>query len=424
LVKKKTEKPKREVTKRQLARWQKQKRRQRFVFSAGVLIIVAIVSIILTGWYFTQYRPQHKTVIMVNDTSFDLNYYTKTLKCHSQGQPTDMLYVLADEVVWRIEQNEMVRQAAGKMGISVSNDELDAELERLDSPLAEDCKHLIRAEMLMAKLWDGYFEHEVPLFAEQGHVLAMFLETSSQAQEIRDRLEAGEDFAELAGEFSLDDFSQAEKGDFGWRPKDILAELADSPVPGDYAFNADAGVLSGPLHDETKFKNVGYWLIRVLERKEESDEAHIQAMLLGSREQAEEMVARMVAGEDFATLAKEFSLHYQAEENEGDLGWLAPEVISPTFDRFAFDPEIELETMSEPIRDEDRPTRGGYWLVKVLDKDANRKIEDEDRTRLKNKAGDEWVGALFDDPDNIVESYLDDEQKLEAVMKVLREREQ
>jgi len=80
--------------------------------------------------------------------------------------------------------------------------------------------------------------------------------------------------------------------------------------------------------------------------------------------------------------------------------------------------------MSEPIRDEDRPTRGGYWLVKVLDKDANRKIEDEDRTRLKNKAGDEWVGALFDDPDNIVESYLDDEQKLEAVMKVLREREQ
>ncbi len=67
--------------------------------------------------------------------------------------------------------------------------------------------------------------------------------------------------------------------------------------------------------------------------------------------------------------------------------------------------------LSEPIRDEEIPTRGGYWLVKILDKDDNREIEENDREMLKAEALSNWVLALWDDPENEVISYLDDETK-------------
>lgn len=64
--KKKEEKP-REYTRRQLSHFQKQKRRQRITFIAGVSIIVVILAIVLVGWYMADYHPLHRTVIRVGD---------------------------------------------------------------------------------------------------------------------------------------------------------------------------------------------------------------------------------------------------------------------------------------------------------------------------------------------------------------------
>ncbi|GAG44219.1 unnamed protein product, partial [marine sediment metagenome] len=219
-----------------------------------------------------------------------------------------------------------------------------------DPPLSKDYRDMVRAEMLISKLRDEYFEQKVPLFAEQRHIMAMFLESKSQATEIRARLESGESFTELAGEFSLDGFSKDEKGDLGWRPKEVLTLLLDSSIPEEYAFGYEAGGLSQPIYDEAKAKGVGYWLITVLERKEEAEEAHVQAILLGSEEEAQDIRARLEAGEDFAALAKELSRHEPSKEIGGDMGWLTRGTMSSAFDEFAFNSELEM--LSEPIRDE------------------------------------------------------------------------
>ena len=58
--KKKAEKPQREMTKRQLAQWQREKRRQRIIFGAGIFIIAAIILMVLVGWYASEYRPLHQ----------------------------------------------------------------------------------------------------------------------------------------------------------------------------------------------------------------------------------------------------------------------------------------------------------------------------------------------------------------------------
>jgi parvulin-like peptidyl-prolyl isomerase len=185
----------------------------------------------------------------------------------------------------------------------------------------------------------------------------------------------------------------------------------------EYAFSSEVAVLSQPLYDEDKTKNVGYWIIEVLDRKRDPDEAEVQVILLGSEQQAQTVRTRLEAGEDFATLAQELSQHDESRENGGNMSWIPPNIMGSTIDEFVFNTELEL---SQPLRDQDVWTRGGYWLVEVIDIDDNREIEDEDRDLLKAKAFNEWVLALWDNPENeIDDSYLDAERKEWAIGKAL-----
>ena len=77
--KKKVEKPK-EYTRRQLSHFQQQKRRQRIIFISGISIIVAIILIILVGWFLGEYRPMHQTVVKINDAEFNVAYYIDLFK--------------------------------------------------------------------------------------------------------------------------------------------------------------------------------------------------------------------------------------------------------------------------------------------------------------------------------------------------------
>lgn len=417
LAKKKVEKPRREVTKRQLSQWQQQKKRQRIILGVGSFIVATVLGIVGVGWYVNQYQPLHQTVIRVNDTEFDMNYYIKMLKYYGQGQSVQYVYGLADEIVRDIEQNELIRQGALELDIMVTNSEVDDELNKRDPPLSKDYRDLVRTGLLLTKLRDEYFDQQMPLSAEQRHIMAMFLESESQAAEVRARLENGNSFAELAGELSLDYLSKTNQGDLGWHPKSILSILLGTSISEEYAFSSELGVLSQPIYDEAKIKSLGYWLIEVLETKEESGEAHVQAILLGSEQEAQSVKARLEADEDFATLAEELSQLDYSKENGGDLGWLTPDIASPAFDEFAFDPEVELETLSQPVRDEAVITKSGYWLLKVLDKEDDRQISADDRDLLKREASTEWVASLWDDPENEIESYLDDEKTTWAIMK-------
>jgi len=418
LAKKKAEKPKRELTKRQLSRWQQQKKRQRIILGSGILIIVAVLGIVGSGvynqWYIPDYKPLRETVIEVNDAKFNMDYYIKMLRIYSGGASAQQMYNMADEVTKLIEQGELVRQEAMKLGISVSDNEVNKELKSYNPPLSKDYRDVVRTRMLVSMLNDEYFDQpqRVPMFAEQRHIMAMFLESGSQANEVRAKLEAGEDFAELAGAFSLDAICKEKKGDLGWRPEGVLPLLLETNMVDEYAFNCEAGVLSQPIYDETKTKAVGYWLIKVLERDEAAVGAYVKVMLLGSEQEASEVRARLEAGEDFATLAKELSQHDASKEKGGDFT-VSQDMMSSAFNEFAF--KSELNVLSQPIRDDMVSTKGGYWLVKVAEVDNNRQVEKESRDLLKADALNKWVEALFDDPENKVKSYIDDAKKQWAI---------
>jgi len=401
------------VTKRQLSQWQRDKKRQRLTFIIGSSIIAAALIIVGVGWYVGQYRPSHQTAIRVNDTEFNMGYYVEMLKVQSLGQPDSYLPYIADDVIRSIEQNELIRQGASKLGISATDDEVKEALKSYDLPDKDVQRDLVESKLLIDKLRDEHFDQQVPVSADQSYVMAMLLESESQANEARARLENGDNFTELAGELSLDYLTETNQGDFGWHPKDLLSDYFGTYIA-DYAFNSEAGVLSQPIYDEDVVKGIGYWLIKVLDRDEE--EANVQAILLSSEEEALEAKSQMEAGKDFAALAKDASQVYGVEVDESGLGTIAAGMMSSAFDEFVFNPEVKLDTLSEPIRDEEVATQGGYWLINVIDKEEDRPIDDNAREYLIAEAFDEWISSLWDDPENDVDhSYLDDEKKAWAI---------
>ena len=97
---------------------------------------------------------------------------------------------------------------------------------------------------------------------------------------------------------------------------------------------------------------------------------------------------------------------------------MEPDMLTAAVDEFIFDPEVDAGTLSEPIFDDMVVTGGGYWLVTVSEIEANRETSEGHRNFLRSKISDEWVISLRDDPGNEVESYLDDEQRQWAILRV------
>ena len=277
----------------------------------------------------------------------------------------------------------------------------------------------MRHDLLVQRLLDEHFEQQIPESSEQRHIMAMFLESESQAVSTRASLAEGEDFATLASELSLEKLSPEGEGDFDWHPVGILSERFGLSVVEDYAFSVEAGTLSQPLYDEERVKEGGYWLAEVLEKDEDASGElfHVQVILLGSEEDAQEIRARLEEGEDFATLAEEYSQHEASREDGGDLDWLGPDDIEPVLEDFILNSEVG--TLSEPVRDDTAATTGGYWLVKVVAEEESRQISDDDREFLKAEVLDDWINSLWDDPNNKFESYLSSAQKAWALEKAL-----
>lgn len=378
---------------------ERESRRQRFVLIAGTIVIVSVVTLVGTGYYFTQYQPMHQLAFKVNDKEFDMGYYVSAHKFYGTGQ----------DVIELVEQNELIRQAAEKLGISVSDEEAKAEVEKRQIPTSSVNITFIKAELLINKLLDEYFDEQTPNSTVQRETQAIFLESEKQATEIKDRLAAGEEFGKLAAQYSLDKTTRDASGYLDWHPKGSFAVMLNTAVLDDYIFGAEIGVLSDLVADPTKSKTIGYWIAKCAGQQD--DQVHIMALLATDEETAKKAYARLEAGEDFATVAIEVSQMPGAKDNGGDLGFINKGDRGGVFDDFAFNNPVKDGALSKIVRDDQVQTRGGYWLIKVLAEDKDKTLSQLDRNALKSKMYYEWVAALWADTNNKVESFLTDEMK-------------
>jgi hypothetical protein len=421
--KKKTEKAPRELTRRQISAHRRQLRRQRIILFGGGGIIAVIVLVILAGWVTSEYIPLHRTVIEVNDKEFDTGDFigyleVMALSNQQSSQSGPDLQTLANSAAAQIPRNEVTREAAEQLGITVSDDEVEEFLENADLPVNDGSITYIRSLMLQDRLRSDYFEVMVPESDNQVWCNAMLLESDVKADEIRNQLVLGDNFTALAAEDALNYYSRnVNSGDFGWNPIEVLRDQLGSDIPTDFAFSAEVGTLSQPLDDPEMYKQLGYWLIRVNEKISE-DEADVDAILVSSEVLAYELRLQLEATDNISSIADEYTQYSPSKQKHGYLGVVNRENMTEDFNNYVFESNIVLGKWSPPIVDETLWTQGGSWLVGVVDRADDRALSSEDREYLIGKRYDEWATDL----DAIASSAVNTEGLTEEVQQWAIER--
>jgi foldase protein PrsA len=205
------------------------------------------------------------------------------------GRPAPDDYATAGQLqrdtLTQLIQDQILSAAADELGVEVDEDEVDeqwdavaesfggedellAEIERrgvTEEQVRDQLRGIARRELLIehfAETADVEDDAVAEAYEEQrderyrtAQVSHILVETEAEAIRILDELAAGEDFSELAGTYSMDDFSAARGGDLGENPRGAFVEEFDEAV-----WAAEEGELVGPVESD-----FGFHIIRVEE---------------------------------------------------------------------------------------------------------------------------------------------------------------
>jgi foldase protein PrsA len=188
-------------------------------------------------------------------------------------QAQGLLPELQQNVLDRLISQELLRQLAEAGGLTPTEDEVQAEVEATKAQILEqgpfadldeflessglteaDIENLILGGVIYEKLLEA---HGGPKEMEQVHARHILVETEEEGDVVLAKLGEGEDFVDLAAEYSIDTGSQGDGGDLGWFPLGVMvAEFEE------VAFGLEIGETSELV--KTQF---GYHIIEVLERE-------------------------------------------------------------------------------------------------------------------------------------------------------------
>jgi peptidyl-prolyl cis-trans isomerase SurA len=371
-------------------------------------------------------------VITSNDLSERVNLVVKQLQ--RQGGQLPGADVLQRQILERMINDLVQVQMAKENGIKVDDLTLDRTIERIASEnnmtmiafrqaLERDgiryarFREDIRNEILLARLREREVENSIVVTDAEvdtelareakensgdsefrlSHVLVLVPAQATQEQiENRRRralqalseLRKGANFAQVAATYS--DAPDATKGgDLGWRASGRLPSLF---------LDALEKLHPGEVSDILRSPN-GFHIVKLLEKRGKAaaqgvQQTHVRHILLRAREGLSEAEARdrlqrlrerIVAGGDFAELAKLHSEDASATKG-GDLGWVAPGDTVPEFERVMN--SLRENEVSQPIQ-----TPFGWHLVQVLERRSDELSGDRKRgaarTAIRARKADE-----------------------------------
>ncbi len=262
---------------------------RRTAFIVASVVIVLILVVIGVSLYLNA-APFRRIIITVDDTSINMDYFLKRTRLAGVS-PMEMLQRLTDEQLIKIEAPRYVAE--------VSPEDIDQELRRIASGESEtisedefkewyrqllneidlsdsEYREIATMVLLTARLHE-YLAERVPTVVEQVHLYAIVVKTYEDAEKIRARWEAGEDFADLAREVSLDEVSREKGGELGWFPSGVLNPTFDY-----VAFTLSVGDVSEIVQyaADPTVEEMFYYLLTVAEKADarEVDEESLQIL--------------------------------------------------------------------------------------------------------------------------------------------------
>jgi peptidyl-prolyl cis-trans isomerase SurA len=342
-------------------------------------------------------------------------------KKNNQTLPRDS--ALRVQVMDKLIDDNLVLQIGERMGVQISDTQLDATLANMakENTLSlddfrqalvaegvnyEKYRETVRNELILGEVKRGSVQRRIYVSPQEianllsvmkeqtnsnveynlGHILIEFPVDPTQedinsaktrAEKVIELLKSGRDFARIAIASSGGD-NALQGGDLGWKNINEMPTLFSEIVDGE-----EAGSVLGPIRT-----GLGFSIVKVLEIRgkqtlevEEVKARHIliQSSIILSEKKAEAMLQKLMdqilAGElDFADAAKEHS-EGPTSVRGGDLGWADPANYDPTFANALA--SLEVDEIHKPFR-----SSFGWHLAQL----TGRRVLDATQQMNENKA--------------------------------------
>jgi foldase protein PrsA len=275
--------------------------------------VILIVMALLFGTAFNQ-----DTVASVDGESITKGeLYDVMVKQYGQGS---LSYLI---------NNKIIEIAAGKENVKISDEDVDAEMkEFVEANGGEESfnyvleqsgltKKDIETEIVnylkIVKLLESevditdeemktHFEENKDSYNEPEQVEAshILVENEETANKVKEKLEAGEDFAELAKEYSTDTSNAENGGELGYFSKGTMVEEFEQ-----IAFSMNVGEISDPVKTD-----YGYHIISVTDKKE-AKEANFE----DHKEEIEQTLFDQEISTEYSTWITEQRENLEIEKN-------------------------------------------------------------------------------------------------------------
>jgi len=340
------------------------------------------------------------------------------LRATEQGMTLPPADVLQGQVLERLVVEEIQMQRAQRVGIQVSDQQLNAaiaEIARAANLKLDDMPAILAAEgidygeyrrdmrkqMILEQLRridvvqrisvspreidqciddlednavvnSDYNLAHILISVPESATAEQFAEAEAEADLVYTRLQEGVDFSELAIRYS-DSQTGLEGGSLGWRKGDQLPTLFSSVV-GDMK----AGDYSQPIRAISGFHLVKVNEIRGVTQKSEIKQMLVRHILITpneiiddetAKQRLEDALVRIKDGEDFGEVAKLLSDDPGSANEGGNTGWNSEGTFVPEFEEVANNAEIGV--ISEPFR-----SRFGWHILEVTDRRVYDNTED------------------------------------------------
>ena len=217
------------------------------------------------------------------------------------------------------------------------------------------------------------------------------LKAWNEINEIAKRVQK-EDFGKVAKDVSQDQSAEQNYGHIGW----ISAFRTVYPFE-TMAYNTPVGAISKPVR--TAF---GYHILKVHNRRNSLGEILVSHIMMFTSQddsvandkakfRIDSIYNRILAGDDFGTLAKNHSMDKGSSVKNGELPWFGTGRMVPDFENAAFALN-NIGDISKPIQ-----SPYGWHIIKLLDKkgldsfentkaDIERKVKRDERANFGQKA--------------------------------------
>ena len=263
-----------EEVQRHNARLEEERRRQRLAFTIGGMLLLLIFSIVGVGYFREFYQPPRAMAGAIRGVEFKMGDLVERIRVlqginrnHPQGAGFIDLSVIPFEYLQNMLNAEILRQASPGLGISISDEDVDAELKRQFDPptppsgqvpdegqleeefreryndflsrtgLSDEAYQVIVKEQLSELQLRFFLSQDIPSVLEQVEVEWIRLEFGGAVipEDVRTRLER-EDFSVVAADAGVPTGQATtpaprfadRNGYVGWVPKGAFPGLDDT----------------------------------------------------------------------------------------------------------------------------------------------------------------------------------------------------